>query len=117
MITLQDVREAQRQIEGYVRHTPLIEASPVKKPAVEQGRLYLKLESMQITGSFKARGAVNKLKTLSPDQLERGIVTASGGNHGLGVAYAGWLAKCPATIYLSSNVPQIKAEKLESWGA
>lgn len=72
---------------------------------------------MQITGSFKTRGAVNKLFSLAPEQVERGIVTASGGNHGLGVAYAGWLAKSRTTIFLSHNTPQIKARKLESWGA
>lgn len=70
-----------------------------------------------MTGSFKARGAVNKLLSLKPEQIERGIVTASGGNHGLGVAYAGWLAKRPATIYLPNNTPPIKAQKLAKWGA
>jgi threonine dehydratase len=60
---------------------------------------------------------VSKLRSLPPEQVARGIVTASGGNHGLGVAYAGWLAKVPATIYLPHNTPSIKAQKLESWGA
>jgi len=93
-----------------------VEAKPVKQP-ITGAALYLKLELMQITGSFKARGAVNKLRSLPPEQVARGVITASGGNHGLGVAYAGWLAKAPATIYLSSNVPPIKAERLKSWGA
>src|SRR5262245_13951052 len=72
---------------------------------------------MQITGSFKPRGAVNKLLSLPQEQIQRGVITASGGNHGLGVAYAGWLAKSPATVYLASNVSKVKAEKLQSWGA
>src|SRR6266568_7335298 len=79
--------------------------------------LYLKLECLQITGSFKARGAVNKLLSLTSEQLAHGLVTASGGNHGLGVAYAGWLAKVPATIYLPRSTPLVKAQMLESWGA
>src|SRR3546814_13312700 len=55
------------------------------------------LECLQAIGSFKARGATNKLLTLDPAAVERGLVTASGGNHGLGVAYAAWPAKVPAT--------------------
>jgi threonine dehydratase len=117
MITLQDVQAAHTRIAKYVRRTPLIEAVPVKVAALPHGQLYLKLECMQICGSFKARGAVNKLLSLSPEQVDRGLVAASGGNHGLGVAYAGWLAKCPVTIYLGHNTPPVKAQKLESWGA
>lgn len=117
MIGLKDVETAQARVKGYVRRTPLVEAQPVKRPATTEGTLYLKLESLQITGSFKARGAVNKLRNLPSDEVARGIVTASGGNHGLGVAYAGWIADTPATIYLPHNTPPVKAEKLKSWGA
>jgi threonine dehydratase len=117
LLKLKDIEAAQVRIEAYVRHTPLIKASPVKQRASNEGQLYLKLESLQITGSFKARGAVNKLFSLSSEEIARGIVTASGGNHGLGVAYAGWLAETPATIYLPRNTPRAKAEKLEIWGA
>lgn len=77
----------------------------------------LKLESLQVTGSFKARGAANKVLGLPPEQVARGLVTASGGNHGLGVAYAGWLSRAPVTIYLPSNVPPAKVGQFESWGA
>jgi threonine dehydratase len=117
LIDLKDIRAAQARIAGYVRRTPLVEARPLKRPITDGSPLHLKLENTQITGSFKARGAVNKLFSLAPEQVKRGIITASGGNHGLGVAYAGWLAKSPATIFLSHNSPQIKARKLESWGA
>lgn len=117
LIDLNDIRAAQARIAGYVRRTPLVEARPLKRPLTNGSPLYLKLENTQITGSFKARGAVNKLFSLAPEQVKRGIITASGGNHGLGVAYAGWLAKSPATIFLSHNSPPIKARKLESWGA
>ncbi len=117
MINLQDIQAAQTRISNYIRHTPMIEAKPVKQPICQAESLYLKLECLQICGSFKARGAVNKLLSIPPEQLQHGLVTASGGNHGLGVAYAGWLAKVPATIYLPQSTPLAKARTLESWGA
>ena len=117
MIALQDIQAAQARITNYIRHTPLIEAKPVKQPICEAQTLYLKLECLQICGSFKARGAVNKLLSLPPNQLQHGLVTASGGNHGLGVAYAGWLAHVPVTIYLPQSTPLVKVQRLESWGA
>jgi threonine dehydratase len=60
---------------------------------------------------------MNKLLSLPPDQIRRGVITASGGNHGLAVAYAAWQAQVPATIYLGHNTPPHKAEKLQQWGA
>jgi threonine dehydratase len=117
VLELQDIQAAQARIASYIRHTPLIEAKPVKQPVCQTGDLILKLEYLQITGSFKARGAVNKLLSLPQAQVQRGLVTASGGNHGLGVAYAGWLAKVPVSIYLPKSTPLAKAKKLESWGA
>jgi threonine dehydratase len=117
VVELQDIRLAQQRLVGYVRRTPLLIANPVKQNVNDIKNLYLKLENLQITGSFKARGAVNKLLSLPPEQIARGIVTASGGNHGLGVAYASWLAHVPATIYLPHSTPLIKVQKLENWGA
>lgn len=116
MLKLDDVKAAEQRIKNYTRRTPLIQVQ-AEKQAITQAKLYLKLENMQVTGSFKARGAVNKLFSLSSEQIKRGIVTASGGNHGLGVAYAGWLANTSVTIFLPENSPKIKAQKLESWGA
>jgi threonine dehydratase len=115
MVDLADVRAARERLSPHVRRTPLLPASVLRRGA--GGRLNLKLESLQVTGSFKARGATNKVLSLPREQVERGLVTASGGNHGLGVAYAGWLARVPVTIYLSSNVPAVKARQLEGWGA
>lgn len=117
MITLQDIQQAHMRIASAIRHTPLIAASPVKQYRNETQSLYLKLENMQVTGSFKARGAVNTVLSLPSEQVAHGLVTASGGNHGLGVAYAGWIARVPVTIYLSLNTPLSKAKKLEQWGA
>jgi threonine dehydratase len=77
----------------------------------------LKLECLQVTGSFKPRGALNKVLTLKPAAVSRGLITASGGNHGLGVAYAGWRAGVPVTVYLPTSSPATKAEKLAAWEA
>src|SRR5690348_138478 len=92
-------------------------AAPVRHRWPGPADLQLKLESLQIAGSFKARGAVNRVRQLAPADLARGLVTASGGNHGLGVAYAGWLASVPTTIVLPSSTPLEKHTSLRSWGA
>jgi threonine dehydratase len=116
MIGLGDVRAAADRIAGRVRRTPIIEATQVKTPVIE-AELMLKLELLQVTGSFKARGATNCLLATPQDQIERGIVAASGGNHGLAVARAGALAGVPVTIFLPENVTPAKVEKLKLWGA
>jgi threonine dehydratase len=117
MISLSDIQAAQQRIQPHIRRTPIIAAQPVKNRLQNTPNLHLKLECLQIVGSFKARGAVNKLLSLSNEEVQRGIITASGGNHGLGVAYAGWLAEVPTKIYLPHNTPQIKIDKLARWGA
>jgi threonine dehydratase len=81
------------------------------------GRISLKLESLQVTGSFKARGAMNRLLTTPADAVKRGLVTASGGNHGLAVARTAAVAGVSATIFLPSNVSPAKVGKLMGWGA
>ena len=116
MDALNEFETARRRIAPHLRHTPLLDMGPL--PGGDPGsRLTLKLENLQVTGSFKSRGATNKVLSLAPEEAARGLVTASGGNHGLGVAFAGRLAGVPATIYLPANVPPAKAEKLEKWGA
>ena len=115
LVQLQDVYAAQERIQGKVRRTPLMLARPVRYMPVPH--LYLKLENLQLTGSFKARGAVSKLTSLPPEAVASGIITASGGNHGLGVAYAGWLSGSPATIFLPTSTPTAKIQKIQHWGA
>ena len=95
----------------------MIDAAPVKENPAPGARLLLKLDNLQPTGSFKVRGASNTLMTLTKTQKQAGLITASGGNHGLGVAYAAAMAVCPAVIYLPTSTPAAKAEKLRSWGA
>jgi threonine dehydratase len=114
---LQAFQAAQQRIAGRARRTPLIDAAPVKEDPAPGARLLLKLDNLQPTGSFKVRGASNTLMTLTDAQKQAGLITASGGNHGLGVAYAAAMAGCPAVIYLPTSTPQAKAEKLRSWGA
>jgi threonine dehydratase len=101
---IDEIRAAAGRTRGYVQRTPLLAATPIKERRELAGGLRLKLETLQVTGSFKARGAINAVFALPPTQLRRGIVTASGGNHGLAVAYAGWAAGVPATIFLPRSV-------------
>lgn len=116
MIGFGDIEAAAQRIAPYIRRTPTIEVREVAEP-VTAARLSLKLESLQVTGSFKARGATNKLLSLPKDALARGIVTASGGNHGLAVARAARLAGVAATIFVPETVSRDKVEKLERLGA
>jgi threonine dehydratase len=116
MITLADINAAATRIAPHVRRTPTIEARALSAP-LTPAKLSLKLENLQATGSFKARGATNKLLSLPPEALARGIVTASGGNHGLAVARAAKLAGVQATIYVPENITAAKVEKLKRWGA
>lgn len=117
LIPLADIQAASRRIAGKVRLTPTLLPTAMKTAVPGEGRLVMKLECLQVTGSFKARGASSKLGTLSPEQVKRGIITASGGNHGIAVAYAGWMAKVPTTIYVPEGVSPLKAEKIKGWGA
>jgi threonine dehydratase len=116
MIVLEDIRAAADRIAGRVRRTPVMQATQLKTPVTE-AELVLKLELLQVTGSFKARGATNCLLATPAERIARGIVAASGGNHGLAVARAGALAAVPVTIFLPENVTPAKVEKLKLWGA
>jgi len=117
MITVENVRAAAARIAPHVRRTPLVSARALKDNPYPDGQLLLKLECLQATGSFKARGATNKLLSLTAEEVRRGIITASGGNHGLATAYAGWLGKTKTTVYLPESASPEKAKKLADWGA
>jgi threonine dehydratase len=106
--TRADVTRAASRIAPYARHTPLLRASVDGKPLV------LKLEQLQLTGSFKLRGALNAL--LGGPRPAR-VVTASGGNHGLAVATASSLLGLPATVYVPESVPAAKARRISATGA
>ncbi len=117
ILDLAAVRKARSRIAPYIRHTPLVPTHPLKEPIPGGDQLWLKLDCLQVSGSFKARGAMNKLLSLPLETIQSGVITASGGNHGLAVAYAAWQAQVPATIYLGHNTPLVKADKLRQWGA
>lgn len=117
MISLDDVRAAAERIRDHVRLTPVIAASGLKDDIAPGAEITLKLELLQVTGSFKARGATNRLMTTEPEVLRRGVVAASGGNHGLATARAGYVSGVPATIFLPDNATPAKIAKLEQWGA
>ncbi len=116
MIGIDDVRAAAGRLQGRIRATPTVRVDMARQPlGVED--LWLKLECLQVTGSFKVRGATNKLLTSDPAKLRNGIVAASGGNHGLAVARAGAVARVPTTIFLPATAAPDKIEKLRDWGA
>jgi threonine dehydratase len=117
MLELEHIQQAHERIKDAVRRTPCLRTRFFHSPAVENSALSLKLECLQVSGSFKSRGASNKVMSLSAQERARGLVTASGGNHGLGVAYAGRRLDAPVRVYLPTSTPGSKAEKLERWGA
>ena len=110
-----DVLAAADRIRPFVKRTPLIRSEALS--ALARGDVFLKLENEQTTGSFKLRGALNVLATLSPETRERGVVASSAGNHGLGVAYAAKHFHTPATIFVPSHAPQVKRDGITALGA
>ncbi|HUN48413.1 MAG TPA: hydroxyectoine utilization dehydratase EutB [Stellaceae bacterium] len=113
--TLAGVFEARRRIAGLALATPLLPAESLTRRA--DAEVLLKLETVQPTGSFKIRGAANALLSLGDDERRRGVVTASTGNHGRAVAYAARALGIPATVCLSSLVPEPKAQAIAELGA
>ncbi|HEX2452002.1 MAG TPA: threonine/serine dehydratase [Gemmatimonadales bacterium] len=110
-----EVAAAERRIRRYIRETPL-EPSPALSKATGAD-VYLKLETAQVTGSFKARGAFSKLLALSPSEREAGVVTASTGNHALATAHALSVLGIPGEIFLPASVSPAKLDALQSRGA
>ncbi len=111
---LKDFYSVRRRIGRLIRETPL-ERSPFLSDH-SGGEIWLKLENQQITGSFKARGALNKLLQLSEEERGRGIVAASSGNHAQGVGYAARMLGIVATIVVPSNTPKVKLEAIRRFG-
>jgi threonine dehydratase len=116
VINLEDIRQARHRIAPFVRKTPLLAATALSHNPTPAS-LWLKLECLQVTGSFKARGATNKLLATPKEQLTAGVVTASGGNHGLAVAHAAGLAGVSATIFVPEITSPAKIERLRNSGA
>ena len=114
-ITLADIEDARRRIAGEAVITPLL-----SHPALDAragGRLFVKAECLQRTGSFKFRGAYNRISRLTDDERLRGVVAFSSGNHAQGVAAAAALVGCPAVIVMPADAPRLKIESTRAMGA
>lgn len=115
LASLDDVRAAAESVRGSVHRTPLV---PDERLSAETGaEVRLKCESLQRTGSFKARGACNFVSRLSEDEVARGVVTYSSGNHGQAVAYAAKLRGARAVVVMPTTAPKIKSDGARRLGA
>jgi threonine dehydratase len=117
MIGIEDVEAARERIAARIRHTPVMALDQLQQPVETKATVTLKLELLQVTGSFKARGAMNCFLGLPEEKVENGIVAASGGNHGLAVARTAYVAGVPATIFVPSGVSPAKVVKMRAWQA
>jgi threonine dehydratase len=113
--TLADVQEARQRLLGIAEETPIYLSETFSRRCGREVRL--KAENLQRTGSFKVRGAVNKLSTLSAEERDAGVVAASAGNHGQAVAWAARELGIPATIYVPQDAPMAKVEACRNYGA
>lgn len=115
VLTPQEIDKAHERIVSLIIKTPLISSEIINKKT--NANVYFKLENLQWTGSFKLRGASNKISLLSNEEKSRGIVSYSSGNHAQAVAYASNLFGVQATIIMPKNAPSIKIENTKNYGA
>jgi threonine dehydratase len=115
IVTLTDIRAAQARLRGVAARTQLIPYH-ITEPQ-DHRRLFFKPENQQPIGSFKLRGAYNKVASLSPEELKRGVITYSSGNHAQGVAYAARALGIKAVIVMPRNAPAVKREATLALGA
>jgi len=115
MISNEDILKAREQLRGVVHETPLDYSSTFSD--LSNNHVYLKLENLQKTGSFKVRGAYNKISSLSREEREKGVIAASAGNHAQGVAYSCQMLKIPCTIVMPQGAPLSKIEATKGYGA
>ena len=113
--TLAEIQAARERVHGLARETPVYSSETLGR---RSGRpVFLKAENLQRTGSFKIRGAVNKLATMSDEERAAGVVTASAGNHGQAVALAAREAGVAATVFMPLDAPMAKVDATRSYGA
>jgi threonine dehydratase len=111
VVTLEDIQSAQERLRGISLRTPL------QRVRFPEGEVFLKPENLQPVGSFKLRGAYNKVASFSTEQRQRGVIAYSSGNHAQGVAYAARALGSRATIVMPNNSPPLKFEKTKALGA
>jgi len=115
MIPIEEIRAAAQRLSGKIHRTPLLSAASIGERA--GARLFLKCENLQKTGSFKPRGALNKVLSLTQAEKARGLVTVSAGNHAAAVAWAGRMAGASATVVMPAGAPRSKVEAVRGYGA
>ena len=115
MLTLEAFEEASIKVKEVTQETKLVESPYLT--AATGNRVWLKPENMQRTGAYKVRGAYYKISTLTPEELSRGIITASAGNHAQGVAFAATRAGARSIVVMPTTTPLIKVERTKDYGA
>ncbi len=115
MLTLEKFEEASEIVKQVTQETKLIHSKYFSEQT--GNKVYLKPENMQLTGAYKVRGAYYKISTLSAEEREKGLITASAGNHAQGVAYAAKVYGVKAVIVMPTTTPLIKVERTKSYGA
>ena len=115
MVEIADVYAARERIADEVRQTPVFTSTRIGDQI--GAKLYLKAESLQKTGSFKVRGALNRLRSMTPEELSRGVVTVSAGNHAQGVAWAAQRVGTHCTVVMTSHASQTKIAATRGYGA
>lgn len=115
MLTLDKFEEASEIVKKVTQETSLVYSEYFSQQT--GNKVYLKPENMQVTGAYKIRGAYYKISTLSPEEREKGLITASAGNHAQGVAYAAKAFGVKAVIVMPTTTPLIKVERTKSYGA
>ena len=115
MLTLEKFEQASELVKKVTLPTKLVYSEYLSEQT--GGKVFLKPENMQYTGSYKVRGAYYKITTLSDEEREKGLITASAGNHAQGVAFAAKKYGCKATIVMPSITPLIKVNRTKSYGA
>ena len=113
-VTLKSIEEARETLQGIAKKTPMIE-SPVLGNRVG-GEIYFKYENLQKTGSFKIRGAVNRISHLTDEEAKRGVIAASAGNHAQGVALGATSKGIKATIVMPATTPMAKISATKGYG-
>lgn len=115
VIELSDIQEAQKVLAGQIVHTPFTHSRTLSE--ILESEIWLKFENLQFTASFKERGAFNRMRSLTPEQRTRGVITMSAGNHAQGVAYHAQRMKIPAVIVMPKFTPTVKVENTKRLGA
>ena len=116
IVSLAEIKEAQARLRGIAVRTELLQ-SDLSQDGSANRKLYLKPENLQPIGSFKLRGAYNKIASLSDEERRRGVISYSSGNHAQGVAYAARALGVKAVIVMPNNAPAIKREATAALGA